>query len=189
MKEKAFSIVELVVVMAIIGILVTIGTVSYVNLQKRTRDDERKADTEIVMTALENFYEKEGRYPSLDEFYERSTASEHLGFKEKVLGLNKSILINPSDKNAPTNRTYSGNIYYNTYSYVWHYPGNTESDINSKINSKEYPPLSSEYYYLPIHENKSSVCWTDGYNCIKYVVGWKSEVNDETHIMKSKYGW
>ena len=61
--QKAFSIVELAVVIAVIGILATITTVGYTKLQRDSRDTERKSDIAIVQAALETYYEKTGGYP------------------------------------------------------------------------------------------------------------------------------
>lgn len=61
-----FTLVELLVVIAIIGILVTIGLVSFRTSQLRTRDAQRKSDLRQLGNALELFYSDYGVYPDAD---------------------------------------------------------------------------------------------------------------------------
>lgn len=61
--KKAFTVVELAVVIAVIAILATITAVGYTRLQKDTRDTERETDIAVIQSALEVFYEKNGVYP------------------------------------------------------------------------------------------------------------------------------
>lgn len=68
MKRSAtygFTLVELLVVMAIIGIMATFGIMTYPGVQKQSRDTQRKSDLKQYQTALENFANtKGGFYPS-----------------------------------------------------------------------------------------------------------------------------
>ena len=65
MKSKSgFSIVEIGIVIVVIGILATIGTVSYLAIQREARDGERESDITILSEALEKYYEQNGEYPS-----------------------------------------------------------------------------------------------------------------------------
>lgn len=51
-KQKAFTIVELMVVIVVIGILAAISTVSYNGAQQRARDTKRVHDVDSIVTAL-----------------------------------------------------------------------------------------------------------------------------------------
>lgn len=65
MKSKSgFSIVEIGIVVVVIGILATIGTVSYLAIQREARNGERQSDITILSEALEKYYEQNGEYPS-----------------------------------------------------------------------------------------------------------------------------
>ena len=55
MIKKGFTLIELLVVISIIGILVTIVSVSFVMSQKQARDVQRKSDIKQYQNALENF--------------------------------------------------------------------------------------------------------------------------------------
>ena len=64
MRHAGFTIVELIVAITIMGILFTIGTISFTNSQIDSRDGERQADTENLARHLESYYTNNlGRYP------------------------------------------------------------------------------------------------------------------------------
>ncbi len=51
-KARGFSIAELLIVIAVIGILASIALVLYPGYQQRTRDNERKSDLQQISAAL-----------------------------------------------------------------------------------------------------------------------------------------
>jgi type II secretion system protein G len=63
-KNKGFTLVELLVVIAILGVLVTIGLVSFTSAQARGRDTQRKSDLKQVSSALEVYFNDHNAYPS-----------------------------------------------------------------------------------------------------------------------------
>lgn len=63
-KENGFTLVELLVVMAIIMVLVSIGIVSFRSSQLRGRDGARKSNIKQIANALELFYSDYGKYPA-----------------------------------------------------------------------------------------------------------------------------
>jgi general secretion pathway protein G len=52
-KEKGFSFIEILVVVTIIGIIATIGLVTYTEFLKQSRDAKRKGDIEQIRAAIE----------------------------------------------------------------------------------------------------------------------------------------
>lgn len=62
-KKKSFTLIELIIVIAIIGILSTVGIVSMNNMKGRARDARRKDDLKKIQTALEVYQGKYGYYP------------------------------------------------------------------------------------------------------------------------------
>jgi general secretion pathway protein G len=63
-KNSGFTILEILVVVAIIAILTTLGMVSYTQVNKRARDGKRRADLEQVRSALVLYRVDNGSYPS-----------------------------------------------------------------------------------------------------------------------------
>lgn len=63
--KSGFTLLELLIVIAIIGILVSIGVASYSLAQKQSRDQRRKSDVKAIQEAWEQYYaDNDGRYPS-----------------------------------------------------------------------------------------------------------------------------
>jgi general secretion pathway protein G len=61
--KKAFTLVELMVVITVIAILMTIAIVSFTRIQKQARDTKRKADMRTLQTALQAYYTENQTYP------------------------------------------------------------------------------------------------------------------------------
>ena len=62
-KRRGFTLLELLVVIAIIGILATVGLVTYGTAQKSARDVSRKQNLHAIQLALEQYYAANGSYP------------------------------------------------------------------------------------------------------------------------------
>lgn len=62
-KNKAFTLVELLIVISILGILATIGLVVFNSAQVRGRDVQRKSDLKQIASALEVYYNDYESYP------------------------------------------------------------------------------------------------------------------------------
>lgn len=61
MKRLGFTAIELLIVIAIMAILLTLGVVSFRNYQAHTRDKERMADIHSIQNYLESIYPREIR--------------------------------------------------------------------------------------------------------------------------------
>lgn len=63
-KNNAFSLIELLVSISIIGIIITIGLSSYSTINKKTHDTKRKSDIEQLRSALEMYRTENKFYPT-----------------------------------------------------------------------------------------------------------------------------
>ena len=61
--KNGFTFIEILIVVSIIGILASIGMVSYASASKKSRDGKRKADMEQVRAALEMYRVDNDGYP------------------------------------------------------------------------------------------------------------------------------
>lgn len=63
-ESNGFTLVELLVVMAILGVLVTLVATGFRTAQMRGRDAQRKSDLKELANSMEVFYSDHGKYPS-----------------------------------------------------------------------------------------------------------------------------
>jgi len=63
LKNKAFTLVEIVVVIAIMGFLTAIIYSSFDLSKAQSRDQQRVSDISVIQLALEQFFNKNGVYP------------------------------------------------------------------------------------------------------------------------------
>ena len=64
LHERGFTLIELIVVIAIVGILTTLAVANVASSIKRARDSERINSLKQLQTALELYYQDHGSYPS-----------------------------------------------------------------------------------------------------------------------------
>jgi len=65
-KNSGFTLVELLIVIAIVGILAAVVLVNLNSARNRSRDTKRVADARQVLTALELYFQDNGGYPTPD---------------------------------------------------------------------------------------------------------------------------
>jgi prepilin-type N-terminal cleavage/methylation domain-containing protein len=78
-----FTLIEIMVVVAIIGILMTVGMASYLTVSKKARDGKRKADLEQVRAALVLYRTDAatGKYPTSITWSTLSPIASYLSSK------------------------------------------------------------------------------------------------------------
>lgn len=62
--RKGFTLIEMLIVVAIIGILASVVVIGIGPAQQRARDSRRASDLKQIQTSLELFYNKNGKYPT-----------------------------------------------------------------------------------------------------------------------------
>lgn len=66
-KQKGFTIVELLIVIVVIGILAAISIVAYNNVTQKARDDQRISDVRNIVNAFASYQSEEGEWPTAAE--------------------------------------------------------------------------------------------------------------------------
>ncbi len=67
-SQFGFTLIEFLVVVVIIGILATLGTLSFIPSMEKSRDGRRKADLANISKALEAYHTDHGSYPDSSEW-------------------------------------------------------------------------------------------------------------------------
>lgn len=64
LNQKGFTLVELLVVVAVIGILSTLLTANFIGVRQRGRDSQRKSNVRQIQSALELYRADQSGYPT-----------------------------------------------------------------------------------------------------------------------------
>lgn len=167
MNRRGFTIVELIIVIAIMGILLVLVAVNLRGSQANGRDEERKTDIETIALNLETFYQS------------GSTGSTNLGRYPStgIIGQETTILRDIDPKTLAV-------------------PGQTLSSLRAAGNSTQttsgviIPPSSSNdvYLYQPLKlvAGVWSLCTSGTDECRKFNLYYWSEVNNNVVMFKSK---
>ncbi|HMQ96265.1 MAG TPA: fibronectin type III domain-containing protein [Candidatus Saccharibacteria bacterium] len=90
---RGFTIVELVIVIAVIGILAGIAAVSYKTVQNNARDSRRETQAQLIAESLEKVFRTKGEYPGCNGLTQDAAA-----VSTSVLpGLDRKTLTAPLD--------------------------------------------------------------------------------------------
>ena len=98
---NAFTIVELIVVIAVIGILATISVMGFERYQINARDAQRTSSVIVIAAALEKFYDLHGEYPS---------CSVIIGTNSPLAKVDERALIAPQADDGVTNSVSCANL-------------------------------------------------------------------------------
>ena len=76
-NKKAFTIIELAIIIAIISFLAFLAIPRLTDLLYKTKENETKANLELLRTAIEEYYEQNSEYPI--DITNEKFLSEYLG--------------------------------------------------------------------------------------------------------------
>ena len=199
-KIKAFTLVELIVVITIIAILWTIAFISLQWYSSQARDTTRITDIQNIKTSLELFSLNTWKYPLPDNKQEVSYSWEILWnqwivWDKVTTNLSRNLNEKPLDPLTEIEYTYSTINSQTKYELLSSY----ESDLisyNNLLNSinaanANYPKISWNYnwvfvkttsYYIPtpsiINAELDWVWWTLDDNNItsQIITGWENNI-------------
>lgn len=139
-KKNGFTLLELLIVIAIIGVLSTLLMVNFIGIRQRARDGVRKSDISQIRSALEEYRADQGNYPTTIANCGNSFTSPDgsIIYMQKI----------PCDP--------LGASYYNTGSYYYYSNGTTYNisacleNVNDSQGTSTSPGgtgCSTNFYY------------------------------------------
>lgn len=135
MLRRAFTLVELLVTIGIIGILASTVVVNVSRSRGKARDARRKADLKALQTALEAFNDDNGSYPSTNNQFLLETTTAW------VPGLTPNYLaVLPSDPTRGKATTTAGGCNDSIAGYAYY---GTGSDYKLVARCTVETPISS----------------------------------------------
>jgi prepilin-type N-terminal cleavage/methylation domain-containing protein len=87
--KKGFTLIEMLIVVAIIGILASVVVIGIGPAQQRARDSRRASDLKQIQTSIELYYNKNGAYPTGGTDGEMSWADFTAAIVAANIGVNK----------------------------------------------------------------------------------------------------
>jgi prepilin-type N-terminal cleavage/methylation domain-containing protein len=128
-SRKGFTLIEMLIVIAIIGILSSIVLVGLGPVQRRGRDARRQSDLRGAQNALELYYNKCGRYPG-DENCGDTKPANWDKLSDIIGHSNIGVPKLPNDPSAASEKNYYYGVSDDGSSYVI---GATLEDLNNQV--------------------------------------------------------
>lgn len=176
MNRRGFTVIEILVIIAVMGILLTLAVVNLRSSQINARDAERRADIESITTHLEVYYTSGtdnssivGRYPSTAAL----TAGAN-SILSTFRDADRESFIAPETKDADDD---INEHIVETFQAA--------TNNSSDPNSLEPEPTINTYIYQPL-KNDGSICQYTSDECRSYNLYYMQESDSTVITIKSK---
>jgi len=110
-----FTLIEVLIVVAIIGILASVVLVGLGPLQRQGRDARRISDLKQVQTGLELYYNKNGSYPQGVDVSDPGNPAGWQAFQAELTGAGIGVSNVPKDPSSGKNYLYQTDAGGSTY--------------------------------------------------------------------------
>jgi type II secretory pathway pseudopilin PulG len=157
-----FTIVELVVILAVMGILIGLSVVTTIAMQVDSRDSERKVDVESIAVYLESMY-KEGD-PVIGSHYPATGSMSEIENSDIDQGSLRAPDVLDTDPISLVPATNS----------------------NTTIGGVIPQPTINTYVYQPISSDGSSLCTLATDPCRRFTIFYMLEKDNTIHKVESR---
>jgi prepilin-type N-terminal cleavage/methylation domain-containing protein len=130
-RWRGFTIVELVVVIAVIGILAAITTIGFSRYQQTSRDNIRNSKANVIASSLEKYYSQHGEYPGCSQLASPADASTVTGLTGALQNVDSGALVAPQATSSTNNSITCGDLTSLSGPDVFAYVGDGSSTCNS----------------------------------------------------------
>ncbi|OGH13429.1 MAG: hypothetical protein A3H50_00085 [Candidatus Levybacteria bacterium RIFCSPLOWO2_02_FULL_37_10] len=152
-SQLAFTLIELLIVIVIIGVLATIFFANYLGVRQRANDSKRKSDLRQIQAALELIRSDTGSYPA--SLYSANCPTSSPLQVGAVIYMNKIPCDPPPSMGNPlyfpgdsSGRNYFYNLSSGTTYYLFTCIENT-NDKGPNVITQETLCTTGKGYYLP----------------------------------------
>jgi len=172
MKKKAFTLIELIIVITIMGIMLVIGVVNLRSSQTIANDKEREADVSNFAIALEDYY-KFGNgtvassydYPATVQLT-NGTSVTAATITSLLPDLDQNNLLAPGVTNIANTLTLAIN--------------------NTATTAGVLPqPTIDQYVYQPL-DSSGALCTISATTCTKFYIYYKKESDNSINQISSR---
>lgn len=131
--SRGFTLAELIIAIAVIGVLSTISVVGFSKYQSGARDSQRSVKVSIIAEALEKYYDQNGEYPSCNAI----TSVPSTITQSTLIGIDPGVFAVPSVASG-TNSFSCSALIANSNTDTFAYIGDGSSDCASGQSCLSY---------------------------------------------------
>jgi prepilin-type N-terminal cleavage/methylation domain-containing protein len=151
-KSKGFTLIELMIVVAIIGILAAVAIPKFADLVNKSKEAAVKGTLGAVRSAVSIYYgDMEGSYPT-NLFAGLTTANKYMPSMGNVQSLGAYTI----PKTTTGNTGHSGTFYSNLSD-----PAGVRQDAAyNDLTALDYTSVTGDVYINCTHNDTKSIIWT-----------------------------